>query len=326
MRICIFGAGAVGGHLAARLAHAGETVSVIARGPHLRAMQEKGLSFIGREARFTARVLATDTPAEAGPQDAVIVAVKAPALGEVAERIAPLLRPETPVIFAMNGIPFWYFHGQDGPYRGRRVERLDPGGRLWRLIGPERSIGCIVYSGNEVVEPGTIRNTSDARNRFILGEPDGSTSERARALSAALGRAGIEAPITDDIRTAIWTKLVGNVGFSPVSALTLATLDKIGEAPEVLQVCRQLMAETLAVAQALGVSVRLDLDRAVEAALPRPPHKTSMLQDMERGRPMEIDVLLAAVQDFARLTGVPTPGLDTILALLALRARVAGTY
>ena len=326
MKICVFGAGAIGGHLAARLAHAGEAVSVIARGAHLRAMQQHGLRFIGKDMDFTAKLKATDTPAEAGPQDAVIVAVKAPALPEVAERIAPLLGPETSVVFAMNGIPFWYFYGQAGPHRDRRLDRLDPGSKLWRLIGPERAIGCVVYSGNEVVEPGTVRNTSGGRNRYILGEPDGSISERAKALSVALVRAGIEAPVTPDIRSEIWAKLAGNVGFSPVSALTLATLDKIGSAPDVLQVCRQLMTETIAVAKALGVSIATDLDRALDPKLPRPAHKTSMLQDLLLGRPMEIDALLGSVQDFGRLGGVPTPELDAMVALLTLRARVAGTY
>jgi 2-dehydropantoate 2-reductase len=326
MKICVFGAGAIGGHLAARLAHAGEDISVIARGAHLRAMQQNGLRFIGKGLDFTARLKATDTPAEAGPQDAVIVAVKAPALPEVAERIAPLLGPHTPVVFAMNGIPFWYFYGQAGPHRDWRLDRLDPGGKLWRLIGPERSIGCIVYSGNEVIEPGTVRNTSGARNRYMLGEPDGSISERAKTLAAAFIRAGVEAPVTPDIRSEIWTKLTGNVGFSPVSALTLATLDKIGAAPDVLQVCRQLMTETIAVAKALGITVKTDLDRALDPKLPRAAHKTSMLQDIELGRPMEIDALLGSVQDFARLGGVPTPQLDAVIALLTLRARVAGTY
>jgi 2-dehydropantoate 2-reductase len=326
MRICIFGAGAVGGHLAARLAHAGEEISVIARGPHLRAMQKGGLRFVSDTADFIAKVVATDDPAEAGPQDAVIVAVKAPALQQVAERIAPLLGPQTPVVFAMNGIPFWYFYRHGGPHDGRRLERLDPGGTLWRLIGPERCVGCVVYSGNEVIEPGTVRHSSAVHNRYILGEPDGSLSERTKVLSAAFERAGIETPVTPDIRTAIWTKLASNVGFSPVSALTCATLEKIGTAPDVLQLCRHLMTETVAVAKALGVTVTTDLDRAVDPSLRRPPTKTSMLQDVERGRPMEIDGLLGSLQDLGRLYDVPTPRLDAVTALLTLRAKVAGTY
>ncbi|HYM33646.1 MAG TPA: 2-dehydropantoate 2-reductase [Candidatus Cybelea sp.] len=326
MRICVFGAGAVGGHLAARLAHAGEDVSVIARGAHLAAMRERGLRFLGKDQDFTAKVQATDDPAHVGNQDAVIVAVKAPALGDVASRIAPLLGPDTPVLFAMNGIPFWYFYGQPGRFQGKRLERLDPGGKLWRLIGPERSLGCAVYSGNEVIEPGVVRNTSAGRNRYILGEPDGSLSARAKVLSAALARAGIDAPVTPDIRTAIWTKLSGNVGFSPVAALTHGTLAQIGGAADVLQLCRRLMAEAIAVAKAHGVTVETDLDQATDSKLQRPPHKPSMLQDMERGRPLEIDALLASVQDFGRMADVPTPHLDGVVALLALRARVAGLY
>jgi 2-dehydropantoate 2-reductase len=289
-------------------------------------MQQSGLRFIGKDLDFFVSVRATSDPAAIGPQDAVIVAVKAPALPEVAVRIQPLLDPNTPVVFAMNGIPFWYFYGLSGPYQNRRIERVDPGGALWRLIGPERAIGCVVNSGNEVMRPGVVRNTSGRHNRFMLGEPDGSITERLKILSAALARTGIDAPVTADIRTAIWSKLVGNVGFSPVAALTMASLDKIGSAPDVLQVCRHLMAEAAAVAKAHGVTFEGDLDRAVDPRLPRPAHKPSMLQDLALGRPMEIDALLAVVQDFARMLDVPTPHLDGIVAILKLRARVAGLY
>jgi 2-dehydropantoate 2-reductase len=326
MRICVFGAGAIGGHLAARMARAGVDVTVIARGPHLEAMQRDGLRFVGKELDFTVTLRATSDPATIGPQDAVIVAVKAPALPDVADRIQPLLSAATPVVFAMNGIPFWYFYGLSGPHLNRRLERVDPDGKLWHVIGPERAIGCVVNSGNEVIQPGVVRNTSGRRNRFLLGEPDGSISERLRNLSAVIERAGIDVPVTTDIRSAIWSKLVGNVGFSPVAALTMTSLDQIGSAPDVLQVCRRLMTEAAAVAKAHGIIVDSDLDRAVDPTLPRPAHKPSMLQDLELGRPMEIDALLGAVQDFARMANVATPHLDDIVALVKLRARVAGLY
>jgi len=325
MKICVYGAGAIGGHLAARLAKAGESVSVIARGAHLKAMQERGLTFIGHDQRFTVHPLATDDPAKAGPQDLVIVAVKAPALPEAADRIGPLLGPETPVVFAMNGIPWWYFHQLPGPHRDRRLERVDPDGRIWRQIGPERAIGCVVYSANEVTEPGVVHNES-ARNRYILGEPDGTVSARCRHLSEALVKGGVEAPVAADIRAAIWAKLAGNVAFGPTAALTGATLDAIGKDPELNQLGRQMVAETAAVAAALGVKLGPELDRIMDPNLPRPAHKPSLLQDLERGRPMEIDGMLGTLQDLARLANVPTPQFDAVLALLQQRARMAGLY
>lgn len=325
MRICIFGAGAIGGLMAARLAAKGEVeVTVVARGPHLAAMQAHGLRLRSGGEEIVARPRCAATAAEAGPQDYVVITLKAHSLPGVAEAMQPLLGPETAIVSAVNGIPWWYFHKHGGPFDGRTVESVDPGGNLLRALPPERAIGCIVYPAAEVVEPGVIEHGYG--DRFSLGEPDGSRSERANRLSQALIAAGFKAPVRPRIRDEIWIKLWGNLTFNPVSALTMQTLDVLTGEPELRAVCRQMMVEAQAIGEALGIRFGIDVDKRIAGAAEVGAHRTSMLQDLERGRPMEIDALLGVVVEFAQLLDLPAPTCRTVLALVRARARAAGCY
>ncbi|MBW8268918.1 2-dehydropantoate 2-reductase [Caldovatus aquaticus] len=325
MRICIFGAGAIGGLLAARLAQKADAeVTVIARGPHLAAMQANGLKLISAGEEIVVRPRCVASAAEAGPQDYVVVTLKAHSLPAAAPQMQPLLGPETAIVSAVNGIPWWYFYKLPGPFEDRRVESVDPGGRLWDLLHPSRAIGCIVYPAAEVVAPGVIEHTYG--DRFTLGEPDGSRSARAGALSEALIAAGFKAPIRPRIRDEIWVKLWGNLAFNPISALTTVTLDALIADPGQRGVARAMMLEAQAVAERLGVRFAIDVDKRIAGAAEVGAHKTSMLQDLERGRPMEIDALLGAVVELAELVGVEAPTCRTVLALVRARARAAGCY
>jgi 2-dehydropantoate 2-reductase len=324
MKICIYGAGAIGGYLAVQLARAEIDVSLIARGPHLAAMRERGLTLQIAGERHVVHPTCTDDPATLGPQDFVIVTLKAHSVPPVAERIKSLLGPETAVVMAVNGVPWWYFYKLPGPWENRRIESVDPGGRLWDVIGPERAIGCVVYPATEIVEPGVVEHVSG--DRFTIGEPDGSRSERITKLSQALIAAGLKAPVRPRIRDEIWVKLWGNVVFNPVSALTHATLKGICDDPDARAVARSAMVEAKSVAERLGVKFAIDVDARIAGAAEVGEHKTSMLQDLERGRPMEIDPMVTAVAELGDLVGVDTPMIDTILALVRLRARVAGCY
>lgn len=324
MKICIYGAGAIGGFLGARLSQAGSDVALIARGPHLAAMRANGLRLIGEDEDIVTRPAATDNPAEAGPQDAVIITVKAPAVAGLAEALQPLVGPETMIVTAMNGIPHWYFHAHGGPLDGERVKSVDPDGILWDKLPPERCIGCVVYPAGEIVEPGVVQVTHG--NRFMLGEPDGSRSERVTALSKALTAAGFKAPVRTRIRDDIWVKLWGNMSFNPVSALTHATLENIAADPGVRAVIRAMMVEGQAVAEAMGVKFSVDVDTRIGWAADVGAHRTSMLQDLVNGKPMEIDALVTAIQELGRLAKMPTPTLDMVLALVQQRAREAGCY
>ncbi|MEX2295791.1 MAG: 2-dehydropantoate 2-reductase [Dongiaceae bacterium] len=325
MKICIYGAGSIGGLLGARLAHKGNhEVTLIARGAHLEAIRRSGLKLITDEETIVARPAATDDPKQAGPQDVVIVAVKAPAVAGIAEAMQPLLGPDTAVLTAMNGVPWWYFHGLDGPWRDRRIRSLDPNGRLERLIETRRVIGCVVYPAAEIAEPGVIRHGYG--NRFMLGEPDGSRSERIGALSAALNDADFKAPVRPKIRDDIWVKLWGNLSFNPVSILTHGTLVQIARDPGTNAVIRRMMEESQRVAEALGVSFGVDIETRIGWAADVGEHKSSMLQDLENGKAMEIDALLTAVVEMGDMVGIETPLLDTILALAIQRGRVAGCY
>jgi 2-dehydropantoate 2-reductase len=325
MRICIFGAGAIGGLLAARLVQRGEAeVTVVARGAHLAAMQAHGLRLRSGGEEIVTRPRCAANAAEAGPQDYVVITLKAHSLPGVAEAMQPLLGPETAIVSAVNGIPWWYFHKHGGPLDGRAVESVDPGGKLLRLLPPERAIGCIVYPAAEVVEPGVIEHSYG--DRFSLGEPDGSRSERANRLSQALIAAGFKAPVRPRIRDEIWVKLWGNLAFNPVSALTLQTLDVLTGEPELRAVCRAMMVEAQAIGEALGIRFGIDVDKRIAGAAEVGAHRTSMLQDLERGRPMEIDALLGVVVEFAELLNLPAPTCRTVLALVRARARAAGCY
>jgi 2-dehydropantoate 2-reductase len=322
MRIAVFGAGAIGGYLAVELARAGQEVAVIARRANLEAIRARGLRLlIGGEER-RADVQASDDPAAIGPVEFLILAVKANALPGIAASLGPLLGPRSAVVTAINGVPFWYFHGVEVPYRDQRLESVDPGGVLWRTIGPERCIGCVVYPACELVEPGVIQHVEG--DRFSLGEPDGTRSERVLRLSQALIEAGLKAPVRPRIRDEIWVKLWGNLSFNPISVLTGATLEVICGDPGTRDVARRMMLEAQAIGERLGVRFGVDVERRIEGARAIGAHKTSMLQDLERGRALELDALVGAVQELGRLLDVPTPTIDSVLALTRLRAAVAG--
>jgi 2-dehydropantoate 2-reductase len=325
MKLCIFGAGAIGGLMAAKLAAKGDVdVTVIARGPHLAAMQANGLKLISDGQETVVRPRCVASAEEAGPQDYVLVTLKAHSLPGAAKQMQPLLHDNTAVVSAINGIPWWYFHKLAGPYEERRVASVDPDGTVWELLHPSRVIGCVVYPAAEVPEPGVIQHTYG--DRFTLGEPDGSRSERANALSAALVAAGFKAPVRPKIRDEMWVKLWGNMAFNPLSALTSATLDIITGDAELRTVCRQMMLEGQAVAEKLGVRFAIDVDKRIAGGAEVGAHKTSMLQDLERGRPMEVDALLGSVVELAEIVGEPAPTCRTVLALLRTRARLAGCY
>jgi 2-dehydropantoate 2-reductase len=330
MKVAIFGAGAVGGHVAARLgegaAAAGIELSVVARGEQLAAIRRCGITLRIGEERHHARVHATDYADSLGPQDVVFVALKSSVLPQAVGDIAALLGPETGVIFAMNGIPWWYsYRCPDNGLPQPDLSRLDPGGLLARLVGHERVIGCMINSANEVVEPGVIRNSPGTLNRFTLGEPDGSRSPRVEAIAAAFERAGVATPISTRIRDEIWEKLLRNLSTSPICALTGEPIGVLGRSEELFALAKALMAEGLATALAHGVEPGLTVERAYRTA-PTTTHKSSMLQDFERSRPPEIDGILTAVQQFARVAGVATPHLDAVTALVVHKARQAGLY
>jgi 2-dehydropantoate 2-reductase len=325
MKFCVYGAGAIGGYLAVELALAGHQVCVVARGAHLKAIQENGLKLLIQGREKTARVAAEDDPASLGPQDFVICALKAHQAYDSARTFAPLLGPTTGVLTATNGIPWWYFYKAGTPYDGRQLNSVDPGARLWNCIQPSRAIGCVVEPACEIVAPGIIAHHQF--NRFIIGEPDGTRSERVVSLSRALIEAGFDAPVRDDIRWNVWLKLWGNVCFNPISVLTGATLDHIVHEPSLRALCESMIMETKSVNESLGIHIPMGMkDRRLEAAGSIVGHKMSMLQDVERGRSLEIDALVTAVQELGQLTGVATPVIDAVLALVKERGRRAGLY
>jgi 2-dehydropantoate 2-reductase len=324
MKICIYGAGAIGGYLGVQLARAGADVSLVARGPHLAAMRASGLKLLIGDEERVVRPRCTDNPAELGPQDFVIVCLKAHSITGVIEPMQPLLGPRTRIVTAVNGIPYWYFYKHGGRHEGSTLESIDPGGRQWRELTPQRAIGCIVYPATEIEAPGVIRHVYG--DRFPLGEPSGETSSDVQRLSALFVEAGMQAPVLDRIRDEIWLKLWGNVCLNPISALTYATLEVICSDPATRALSKAIMLETQAIAETFGVKFRVDVERRIEGARKVGAHKTSMLQDLERGRPMEIDPLVTVVQEMGRLTQIPTPALDAVLALVAQRAKIAGLY
>jgi 2-dehydropantoate 2-reductase len=325
MKFCIYGAGAIGGYLAVELSLSGQEVCVVARGAHLEAIQKRGLTLKIDGQEKIARVPAESDPRNFGPQDVVICALKAHQAFESAAHFAPLLGQDTAVVTAMNGIPWWYFYKSGGRFEGRYLDSVDPGGRQWQSIGPQRAIGCVVEPACEVIAPGVIAHHQF--NRFILGEPDGSRSSRVQQLSAALIAAGFDAPLRDNIRWNIWLKLWGNVCFNPISALTGATLGRMTGDADLRALCKTMMQETQAVNEALDVRIPSDMmDRRLAGAASAADHKMSMLQDLERGRSLEIDALVGVVQELGRLTSVRTPVVDAVLALIKERARAAGLY
>lgn len=326
MRICIFGAGAVGGHFAAQLAASGHEVCVVARGAQLDAIRRNGIMLLKGERRIIARVRASSDANELGPQDFVLVTLKATALAALADGVAPLLGPQTGIVFAQNGIPWWYAQGL-GASRPAPPDLsfLDPGAKLARAIAPERVTGAVVYSANEVTEPGMVRNTAPGRNMLVLGEPDGRPSERISRLSAALERSEVQAPIESDIRRTVWAKLLLNLGSSSIGVVTGETVRETLADPALRVLRERIQAEGRAIAAAHGVNPE---------GAPLPPaqpgggslHKTSMLQDYELGRPMEIDAILMAPLRFARSANVAAPVLESVVALAAHKAAAKGLY
>lgn len=320
MKICIVGAGAIGGLLAARLARSGEIVTVIARGPHLAAMRERGLRLIeedGSESVVPLRAL--ERLAEAGAQDLVILGMKAHQVPAVVRDLSTTFHEGTMVLTAQNGIPWWYFFKHGGEFEGHRLESVDPGGVIAEHLPIDRVIGSVVYPAAEIVEPGVLRHIEG--NRFSVGEIDGSDTPRIREVSDALRRAGFKSPVTSDLRGEIWTKLWGNLSFNPISALTHATLVDICQHPPTRQLAADMMREAQAIGERLGVRFRVSLDKRIAGAEAVGKHKTSMLQDVEAGRPVELDALVGSVVELGRLTGIPTPHIDAVMACVSLLGR-----
>ena len=325
MRVAVFGAGAIGGYLAAKLAAAGRVdLSVVARGAHLDAIRANGLTLIEGGTTTTHAVRAGSETQAFGPQAYVLLTLKAHAISPALDQIALLLGPDTAVVTMQNGVPWWYFHGVGGRREGTRIEAVDPGGRIWECIGPERVIGAVVYPAVEIEAPGVVRHIDG--KRFSLGEPDGAKSARVADLAAELVAAGLQAPVRSDLRGEIWVKLWGNLAFNPISALTGSTLEDVVKDSGTRAVAEAMMREAQTIGAALGVRFPVDLDRRIKGASEVGAHKTSMLQDLERGRPMEIDALVTAVQELGQMTHVPTPSIDTVLALVRRLAIGRGSY
>ena len=321
MKIAVVGAGAIGGYLGAKLALAGEDVTFIARNKNLAAINANGfrLKFEDGSEQHAANVRAVQNMADAGPQDAVLLTLKAHQVRDVLPDLRMLFGPDTMVVSMINGVPWWYFHQLAGPYAGRQLDSVDPGGFIASHIEPERVIGSVVYPAAELVEPGVVRVIEG--NRFTLGEPDGSRSPRIEALSQTMMRAGFKAPISKDIRAEIWVKLWGNLSFNPISALTHATLQDICRFPASRELAANMMREGQAVAQALGVAFKISLDQRMAGAEAVGAHKTSMLQDVEHGRALELDALVGSVIELGRITGTPTPTIEVIYAAASLLSK-----
>ncbi len=317
MKICVVGAGAIGGYLGARLAADGHAVTLIARGAHLAAIRRDGLKLVQHGEELLARpALATDSLREAGEQDLVLLALKAHQIGPVLDDLPALFGPETAMVTLQNGIPWWYFHKLDSPYRGRVVRTVDPDGALFERIDPERIVGCIAYPAATIDAPGVIRHVEG--NRFPLGELDGRDTPRVRAIAEAFTAAGFKARVLDDIRSEIWLKLWGNLTFNPISALTHATLEDICRFPLTRTLAADMMREAQQVAEKLGARFRVTLDKRIAGAEAVGRHKTSMLQDVEAGKPLEIDGMLGAVLELAEMTGSETPALRALYACTSL--------
>lgn len=319
MRIAIVGAGAVGAYLGAKLSASGEKVFLIARGPHLQAMQAKGVRVYSPLGDFEAHPTATDNYKEIGIVDYVFLTVKAHGLRDVVCKLEPLLGPDTSIVSAQNGIPWWYFQRHGGQWDGIHLESVDPGGKIATLIPPECVIGCIIYPSMSILEPGIIQHIEG--NRFSIGELDGSTTDRCRGLADTLNKAGLRCPIRSRIRDELWAKLMGNLSFNPVSALTRATLSEIATHSETRAVIQASMQEVDSVAMELGVKIPVTIERRIEGAEKVGGHKTSMFQDIIAGKPIEIESLVGAVIDLGEKLGVNMPYTKTIYACTKLLAQ-----
>jgi len=319
MKVCVVGAGAIGGVLGARLAAAGHAVSLVARGAHLEAIRANGIALKDGEGMRRLRVAASDNPGGLGAQDTVFIALKAYSIGPMLARLAPLLGPDTAVVTAINGIPWWYFCRAGGRFEGARVECLDPDGAMLRALDAKHLVGCVVHASAEVIAPGVIHHTSG--RDFILGEIDGAATPRLDALAAALESAGLRPVRSRRIRDDIWTKLIGNTSYNPVAALTGALMSEINANPALLELIRRMMVEGMQVAEALGARITVTLEERFGLARKLGAAKISMLQDLERGRPLEIDAIVTAVCELGRKAGVPTPTITGVEALVRERAR-----
>ncbi|MEW6438096.1 MAG: 2-dehydropantoate 2-reductase [Pseudomonadota bacterium] len=316
MRICVIGAGAIGGLLAARLAHAGEEVSVIARGPHLAAINAEGLRLIEDGQEIVAKVKASNRIADVGEQDLVILGMKAHQVAAVVGDLPAIYGPQTAVLTAQNGIPWWYFFKHGGPHEGARLESVDPGGIIADNLPIDRVLASVVYPAAEIERPGVIRHIEGYR--FSLAEIDGKATERIEQIAAIFTRAGFKAPVVADIRAELWTKLWGNATFNPISALTHATLEDICRFPLTRTLAEDVMREVKAIGEALGIRFRIPLEKRIAGAEAVGAHKTSMLQDVETGRALEADALLGSVIELGRIVNVPSPHLDSLYAVVKL--------
>ena len=327
MKITIYGAGAIGGYIGAMLARAETDVSLVARGPHLEAIHKNGLTLdidLGNgEERIVTHPTATDNPEELGHQDFVVVTLKAHSTPLVVKAMQPLLGPKTAVVTAVNGVPWWYFYKLKGQWENHHLQSVDPGQKQWNGIGPERAVGCVVYPACEITAPGVVRHIYG--DRLVVGEPDDTKSHRVLALSRIFVDAGLKSPIRN-IRNEIWMKLWGNLCFNPLSALTQATLDIVATDAGTRSVARNMMLEAQEIGNKLGVKFAIDVDKRIEGAAAVGAHTTSMLQDLQLGRPMEIDALLTVVRELGQITGTDTPVIDTVLPIIQQRARIAGCY
>jgi 2-dehydropantoate 2-reductase len=324
MKICVVGAGSIGGYVGVKLATAGEDVTLIARGPNLEAIAAKGMRLTMHDGtEQVARVRATSSLAEAGPHDLVILGMKAHQVAAVVDALPHLLHEDTVIVPMQNGIPWWYFQRLPERLRGafddRHVESVDPGGKIMKAVDPRRLLGCVVYPAAELAAPGVVRHIEG--DRFPLGEPDGTASERVQRISETFVRAGLKAPVLEDIRSEIWLKLWGNLTFNPISALTHSTLVDICQFPLTRDLAASMMREAEAVAKALGITFRVTLEKRIAGAEKVGKHKTSMLQDVEAGREPEIDPLVGSVLELGRMTGTPMPCVETVFALTKLLAR-----
>ncbi len=321
-KICIFGAGAIGGYIAARLAHKGEgDVSLVARGPHLAAIETNGLTLKQAGETFTVRPQATADPAEFGRQDFIILALKAHAVTGVIQALQPLIGKDTTILFAQNGLPWWYFYRHGGPHDGRRLESVDPGGLIWDGLGPERALGCVVWQAAEIEAPGVI--VHHYGDRMPIGEPSGERSSRALELSRLLTSAGMKSPVRNNLRNEIWLKLWQNLSFNPVSILTNGSLEDLAAEPGTRRVIHAMMDEARIVAQTLGITFAVDIDERIDMTAKAGSHRTSMLQDVEAGRPTELEALLGVVIELAAMTGIATPSLKLVYDLAKFRSHAA---
>jgi 2-dehydropantoate 2-reductase len=320
VKVAVVGAGAIGAFVGACLARGGTETHLVARGAHLAAMQRHGVRVTGAGGDFHADVHATENSDEIGPADVVFLGLKAYSYADAGDLLAPLLGPETAVVAAQNGIPWWYFHGHGGPLDGHRLESVDPGGAVSAVIAPERVIGCVVYAATELSEPGVVRHIEG--NRLSVGEPDRSMSQRCRRLCGALTAGGLKCRVVADLREEIWVKLMGNATFNPLSALTGATMAELCAFAPTRSVAGAMMEEILAVATALGCAPRVSIERRLEGAAAVGDHKTSMLQDLEAGKRLELDVLAAAIIELGELAGVELPLTRAVYAMTALLDQV----